>query len=398
MSDPAAWGMPPFGAPPAWAPPPKPGLIPLRPLTFGQLLGTPFQALRRHVGALFGPALLIQVIVLFSTIAIVGAASGLFAYRLAQATDADRGAITAGGIGTIILSALIAIALNVIGNGLLQGLVVIAVANGTLGHKPRAGQLWAATRGRRWALAGFVAIVSLGFLVALLVPAGIAAAFVVPGITGGGGGLIALGAALGILAGLGVAVAAAWLWGKTSLAGSAIVLERLGIRRAIARSWSLTRGGFWRVFGAQILVIGICYVATQVIATPVSLILQFAVTAIFPTGTPSDLGSGDFDGGAAVLAIVLYGVLIVLSLIIGTLTAVIESATGVLLYIDQRMRREGLDLTLSRYVEDVQAGRPQTDPFATPAYPPAYAAPQFAQPSASPFPPMPPQPGDPWGR
>ncbi|MCL2514785.1 MAG: hypothetical protein FWD85_04705 [Microbacteriaceae bacterium] len=380
MSDPAAWGTPPFGAPPVWAPPPKPGLIPLRPLTFGQLLGTPFQAMRRHLGALFGPALLIQVATFFAALALVGAATGWFAYRLAQSTDADRGAIIAGGVGTVILSVLLTLALSVVGSGLLQGLVVIAVANGALGHKPRAGQVWAATRGRRWALAGFVALVSLGFLVALLVPAGIAAAFVVPGLTGTGGGpLVATGTALGVLTGLGVAVLAAWAWAKTSLAGSAIVLERLGVRAAIARSWSLTRGGFWRVFGAQALVVAICYVGSQVISTPVALLLQFGLTLAFPTGQPSDI-----SGGGVAMVLVLYGVLIVLSLVIGTITSVVEAATGVLLYVDQRMRREGLDLTLTRYVEDVQTGRPPTDPFATPVF-------------SGPAPQVPPQPyGPPW--
>ncbi|MFC4245238.1 hypothetical protein ACFOYW_17855 [Gryllotalpicola reticulitermitis] len=379
MSDPTAWDSPRYGAPPGWAPPPRPGLIPLRPLTFGQLLGTPFQLMRRHVASLFGPALLIQVLVLFASLALVGSTTAWFAYRLAHAETSDRSAILAGGIATVALSALIAVALNVIGSGLLQGLVVIAVANGTLGHKPRAGQLWQATRGRRWALAGFVSIVTGGLLIALLIPAGIAAAVIAPGAsTGGSGAMIVVGVALAVLAGLGVAVLVAWLWAKSSLAGAAIVLERRGIRSAIARSWSLSRGAFWRVFGAQILVIGICYVATQIISTPVTLIAEFALQAAFPTGTPT---AAQFQTTAAAVAGVLYVVLMILTLIIGTVTAIIEAGTGVVVYIDQRMRREGLDLTLTRYVEDAQLGRPLADPFATPAF----LSPQFA----APYPPAP---------
>lgn len=367
MSDPTGWGAPQHGVPPAWAPPPRPGLIPLRPLTFGQVLGAPFQLMRRHIRSLFGPALLIQVVVLFGSLAIVGSASGWFAYRLARAAASDRNAIVAGGVAIVALSALIAVALSVIGSGLLQGLVVIAVANSALGHKPRARQLWQATRGRRWALAGFVGIVSGGFLVALLIPAAIAVGIIAPSAGGGGasGAAIVLGIGLSMLAGVGVMVLVAWLWAKTSLSSAAIVLERRGVRAAIARSWSLSRGGFWRVFGAQALVVCICYLATQVVSTPVAVIMQFAAQAAFPTGTPS---AAQFHSTAAVLAGVSYLILIVISLITGTITAVIEAATAVVIYIDQRMRREGLDLTLARYVEDVQLGRPLSDPFATPVF------------------------------
>lgn len=375
MSDPTAWGAPRYGQPPGWAPPPRPGLIPLRPLTFGQLLGTPFQLMRRHVKALFGPALLIQVLILFASLALVGSTSAWFAYRLARAEPADRSAILAGGIATVVLSALIAVALGIIGSGLLQGIVVIAVANGTLGHKPKAGQLWRATRGRRWALAGFVSITTCGLVVALLIPAAIAVGVIAPGAASGGasGAAIALGVVLALVAGLGVAVLAAWLWAKTSLAAAAIVLERRGIRAAIARSWSLSRGGFWRVFGAQALVICICYVATQLISTPVTLIAEFALQAAFPTGAPT---AAQVDSTGAALAGILYVVLIALTLIVSTVTSVIEAGAAVVVYIDQRMRREGLDLTLTRYVEAAQSAQPLMDPFATPDF----AAPRASAP------------------
>jgi hypothetical protein len=383
MSDPAAWQPPQYGASPSWTPPPKPGLIPLRPLSFGQLLGTPFQVLRRNAGALFGASVLIQVVVLLGSLVLVGAAVGLFAYRASMATDADRGAITAGGVASVILAGLVTVALSVIGSGVLQGIVVIDVANGTLGHRPRAAQLWRATRGRRWALAGFVAIVGAGFLVALAVLGGIVAALVIPGVSNGGGGgaaLVVAGVLVGLGGGLGFLVLAAWLWTKTSLAASAIMLERLGIRAAIARSWRLVRGGFWRVFGAQILVIMICYVAAQIINTPVSLAFQFAFQAAFPTGTPSSLTG--VDGTSLAIAASSYGLLLLLAVVIGSITGVIQAATGVVVYIDQRMRREGLDLVLTRYVEDRQAGRPLGDPFATPRFQPA--------PPMQPAPPFPP--------
>ena len=54
----------PGGAAPGWTPPPKPGLIPLRPLAFGTLLGAAFQVMRRNPRPTFGIALLLNGLVM----------------------------------------------------------------------------------------------------------------------------------------------------------------------------------------------------------------------------------------------------------------------------------------------------------------------------------------------
>ena len=59
---PPAYGQPAYGPlgaypPPGaggWTPPPKPGLLPLRPMGFGTLLWAPFRTLRRNPAATFG--------------------------------------------------------------------------------------------------------------------------------------------------------------------------------------------------------------------------------------------------------------------------------------------------------------------------------------------------------
>jgi hypothetical protein len=369
MSAPAAPTPPQYGVSPAWAPPPKPGLLPLRPLTFGQLLGTPFQVIRRNGRSLIGPAVLIQVVSTLSSVLVMGVVVGVFADRMARASGSDESAIIAGGIAAIVLAALVALAISITGSGFLQGVVVIDVANGALGHRPRAGQLWRATHGRRWALAGYLALMAAGYFLAFVILGGIVAALIAGGTASSGGGrtaLITIGIVFGIVGGLGFLVLVAWVWTKTSLAGAAIMLERLGVRTGIARSWALTRGGFWRVFGAQILVILICNVATQLISTPLAFVFEFAFTLAFPTGTPTSFA--DSDVTLVVVAAASYGLLLLFSLVIGAVTAVIQSSAAVVVYIDQRMRREGLDLVLARYVEDRQTGRPLGDPFATPEF------------------------------
>lgn len=94
-SGPPLWG-PPQGGPPDWgAPahntygvlppyrqhhyvaPPKPGIIPLRPLMFGEILDGSFQAIRRNAKAMLGAALLAQTLaaVLLAVLTAFSAAS-----------------------------------------------------------------------------------------------------------------------------------------------------------------------------------------------------------------------------------------------------------------------------------------------------------------------------------
>jgi hypothetical protein len=125
------------------------------------------------------------------------------------------------------------------------------------------------------------------------------------------------------------------------------MLERLSLRAAIARSWSLTGGYFWKTLGILLLVAVIVGVATNIVTAP----FQFLITigASFITGT------GDL-GAYVTTMLIGYLLLIVITVVFGALAAVIQSATPVLLYLDLRMRKEGLDLELSRFVEARQAG------------------------------------------
>ena len=57
---------------------------------------------------------------------------------------------------------------------------------------------------------------------------------------------------------------------------------------------------------------------------------------------------------------------LILSLLIGAITAVVQAALIAVIYIDLRMRKEGLDLELERYVELGDAGRAVDDPYRAP--------------------------------
>ncbi|WP_166404682.1 glycerophosphoryl diester phosphodiesterase membrane domain-containing protein [Labedella endophytica] len=344
----------PVGAPAGWAPPPKPGLIPLRPLGFGTLLGAPFQAMRRNPKATFGSALLVQGVTIVLSILIIGSVTWWTVSRITSAAPEDRDAITAGSVLAIILAALIPLAVSVIGTVMVQGVVVAEVARGSLGEKLTLGQVWRAAAPRLWALVGWTMLASLVTLIAFGVLAGIVWAIIAVSTD-----LVGLGVAIAVLGVLGLLVVLAWLGTKLAIVPSIIVLERAPVFQAVGRSWRLTRGYFWRTLGVLALITIILNVASQVVTTPISLLMGIGGGLIDPTGSTQ---------GAAITTFVLtYILLILVSLIVAAVVSVVQAAAIALIYIDLRMRTEGLDLELVRFVEARQSGDASVpDPFPLP--------------------------------
>lgn len=332
----------------AWAPPPRPGLIPLRPLTFGTLLWAPFQVLRRNPRATFGSALLIQSVLTLVTVIVVGLVTAWSLGRIDSAPTADLEAVTAGATLTIILSILVPLALQLIGSALLQGVIVVEVARATLGQKLRLAALWRVAGKRLWILVLWTVMLVGVLFVAVVVLAGLVTVLVILG-----DGFVALAVIVGIFGGLGLLALGFWLSTKTALVPSLIVLEHLGIRAAIARSWRLIRGYFWRTLGIQLLVAVIVSIVAQVVTTPLSLVFTYAFGLVDPNAALE----------AYLPSISLYVLTLFIALVFGAVAAVVQSATTVLIYIDLRMRTEGLDLELQRFVESAPADGSVPDPY-----------------------------------
>lgn len=337
--------------PGGWAPPPKPGLLPLRPLSFGTLLWAPFKTLRRNPAATFGSGLVVQLATALITAAVIVPVS-IFAFsRIAQAPVEEQDAVATGSISLLLLTMLVPLAVSVVASAFLQGVMVVEVATGTLGERLGFGALWRRAARRIWPLIGWTALVAAAVLlfVALAVAVIVAAIAVADPFT------VIITIVLVLIAGLGVAVLAAWLGTKLALVPSVIVLEGLGIRAAIRRSWRLTDGYFWRTLGTLLLVGLILNVAAQVVVQPISLVGSFLAVIIDPTGT----------GTALTITIVTTAITFLLSLVIGAITSVVQAGLVAVIAIDLRMRKEGLDLELQRYVEARDAGSPVGDPYAT---------------------------------
>ena len=341
-----------------WTPPPRPGLFPLRPLPFGTLFGTPFRVLRHNPRATVGGALIVRLITTVATVLIVGLSAAFAVLRIA-ATDQDSGPdaqlITAGSIAILAVALLISIVVSLIGTALVQGLVASEVARGALGEKLTLRALWHATRGRRWRLIGWTVLLAAAAVASI--------------------GLVALGAAASALAGswlatvlvvvlavAGLGVLWVWVGTKTALVPSVIVVEKTGIFSALARSWRLTDRSFWRTFGTLALVAVVCSAATSIVTIPLQLIYTIMISVISPTGSLQ-------SGNAITVTIVYYVITLIVDVLLGSVVSVVEAATATTVYLDLRMRREGLDADLRRVVDERAAGiRDERDPFATPVW------------------------------
>ncbi|WP_134503929.1 hypothetical protein [Cryobacterium glaciale] len=342
-----------------WAPPPKPGLIPLRPIGFGTLLGASFQVLRRNPKATFGSGLIVQAALMLVTVVIVGLVTFWAIDRIDSAPLDQKDAVTAGSVLIGALSLIVPVALSLIGSALLQAVIVVEVARATLGEKLRLGALWRRAATRLWPLTLWTLLLTLALLIGVAVIAGIVVLLVSVGDVAG----IVAGVLVGVFGGLLLAAASAFIYTKTSAVPSLIVLEKFSVRASVVRSWSLTRGYFWRTLGVLLLVGLIVQVISQIVTTPVSLLFGVGTVLVDPTGA--------FAEQSSILSVIVS---LIIAIPVAAVAAVVQSAAVALIYLDLRMRKEGLDLELARYVESAMQGGDVPDPYLAPAASGGYPA------------------------
>ncbi|RIX28757.1 DUF7847 domain-containing protein [Amnibacterium setariae] len=331
--------------PQAYTPPPKPGLVPLHPLSFGQLLGGAFQVIRYNPRATVAPALIISFL---QNLLVLGLTYGIGIAtfdRVERATnDADRAAIALGGAATGGAAALAVIVASVIATALLQGILTRVVADGVLGRRPTAGEALRAAGRRFWPLVGYSLLLGVIQLVLVLVLAASVVGLVVAfsGVANDIGILYAVLIAIPI--GLALLVVYGFFAVKFALAPSAIVLERKPVLASIRRSWTLTRRAFWRTFGLLALVTIMVSAAAQIVSLPFSILGSAIAGLLYPN-------SGGDVQSTLVTALVssIPGVLV--TVVVTGIGQIAQVGAIVLVYLDRRMRTEGLDLELRRFVE-----------------------------------------------
>ena len=317
---------------PAPPPPPaprleyRPGIIPLRPLTLGEIWSGVFATVRGNPGATLGLALLTTALALVPATALAiwlaGQDLGLAAVLSADAYSDATLASYVPGLAMWVVSLLLPL------------FVALVIGHAIQGRKVTLGQTWQQTRGRILPAIGTTLLIVAMFagviVVVLLAAAGIWA-------SGDGAGSVALT----VLLVVGFAAAAVYLWVKVSFAVSIVVLESAGPRRAVRRSWGLTGGRpFWRIFGIRLLTAIVASIVGSIVATPIGLIALFAAD----------------DPDATSMAWVLPLTQAVSLLVQGVLVTPFVSGVDSLLYVDQRIRREGLDVQLMQQLPTSPSG------------------------------------------
>jgi len=204
----------------------------------------------------------------------------------------------------------------------LTGLLTVAVSRSVLGQTVTIGEVWSNYRGR----VGLVVLFTIGLAIATTLVLGVFVAVVVLAATNGAQ---AAAIAIGLVGLVLVLVADFWLLVRTLLIPAAIMLEGAGLRSAIRRGWTLTRGSYWRLLGIYLLTSIIVGFVSGIITVPASLISTF-------------VSHGDLT---AFSSLVINAIANIIAL---TMTTVFTAAVIALLYIDVRMRREGLDVELAR--------------------------------------------------
>ncbi|MFS0893324.1 glycerophosphoryl diester phosphodiesterase membrane domain-containing protein [Microbacterium sp. 179-I 3D3 NHS] len=343
-----------------WTPAPKKGVIPLHPLTFGMLLGKAFAALRHNPKVLFGFAVVIQLVVVIATAGIMGVVLFTTFSRLSTVSPAspDFEAVLA---GTIAINAIAGILLGLASiafTAMMQGVVAAEIGFASVGVKASLRMLWRRMAPAFWRLAGFASLAVIAVFGVFTVVALIIGAF----IAGGLGGTVEM---VGLIVLVVLLVAAAfiplsiWLSTKLMLVPSILVLERARLRDALVRSWRLTRGRFWVAFGVAFLISAIMGLAMQVVSLPVAMLSSLLGSVVAPTGA--------VEPGAVIAFVVTLLAPQVLVLVLQAITLVVQSTGAALVYLDCRMRYEGLDQTLIAHVERRELGWSDDqlgDPFA----------------------------------
>lgn len=343
-----------------WTPAPKKGIIPLHPLTFGMLLGKAFAALRHNPKVLFGFAVAIQLVVVIATAAVMGLVLFTTFSRLSTVSPSspDFEAVFAGTVAINLIAGLAVGLASIAFTAMMQGVVAAEIGYAAIGVKATLRMLWRRMAPAFWRLAGFASLSVVAVFGLFVIVAAIAAGFLAGGM-GDGVELVGLVVLVVILIALACIPLAVWLTTKLLLVPSILVLEHARFREAFVRSWRLTRGRFWVAFGVTFLISAIMGLAAQVVGIPATLLSSLLGSVVAPTGAEEPTAIVGY-----VLTLIAPQILL---LIIQAITLVVQSTGSALVYLDCRMRYEGLDQTLLAHVERRELGWTDEqlgDPFA----------------------------------
>uniref|UniRef100_UPI002028A56B DUF7544 domain-containing protein n=1 Tax=Actinotalea sp. C106 TaxID=2908644 RepID=UPI002028A56B len=322
----AQYGQP--GAAPGYRPPPvQRGIVPLRPLGMGEIFDGAFRSIRDNPRVMFGvSAIVVTLSVLLETF-VQWYSFGFLGDSLSAPVDQQADMLLGDVVGLAGGSAL-SVVVSLVSTTLLTGLLIVSVSRSVIGQRVSLADAWQRVRPQLWRL---LLLTLLVMLLLLVVPA----VWI--------GAVVALAAAeqwgpmfvVLLVGGVGVLVWSLWISVRTLLATPALMLEEQRVVAGLKRGWELSRGSFWRLLGIYLLV-------TVIVATVAGII-------VYPAAMVPVVMQLDPFGGAS-LAITA-----VAAILASVLTTPFLASVVALLYIDLRIRREGLDVELARAAESAAA-------------------------------------------
>jgi hypothetical protein len=298
--------------PPGWAPRApehQPGVIPLRPLSIGDLFSGIFATIRGHWRPLLGVSAAAAAVMTIGALLVMLAADPVARAFLALATldqdattDEAQVALEAFADSVIDFAPwlILLFALNLVLSAAVEAGTAIVVSKAVLGETAETSEVFS----RVLRLLPRLLVLSL---------------------------LMAVSIGVGLFLCLIPGIVLYFLWFG---APTAVALEDVSPITALRRSATLMGRSFWRVVGILLLIQIVYGVAFQVISTPVSFLTS---AGIFGSGTT-------YSDGAVDLMLFSY----LLLMLAGVLTYPFIAVARSLEYLDLRMRQEGLAESLVR--------------------------------------------------
>ncbi|MEV1201567.1 glycerophosphoryl diester phosphodiesterase membrane domain-containing protein [Microbispora rosea] len=311
---------------------PRPGIIPLRPLTLGDILDGTIKLIRSNPKATLGLSAIVAAVTGIPAAIGQAISFGSLGDLMADPYAAETASAPIAGLAAQYIGTIISYVMTFVGTTVLTGVLTRVLGRAVFGGRITVGEAWRLARSRVLALFGLVLLQALILLLPLLA---LVAVFVIMVAAGAFDSMDGAAAGLGVLVGLLFFLAyipyLLFFYTRLSLSAPAIVLEGRGVTDAMSRSWRLVKGDSWRVLGILLL--------TAILAAIISGVLAIPFT--FGGSLLGMLNSGS-AGGTVIAALLLAVGQVIASMI----TYPFQAGVTGLLYADRRMRAEAFDLVL----------------------------------------------------
>lgn len=291
----------------------KPGIVPIRPLGVGDMIGGAFSLIRFNTKATLGMTFAVAAV---AGVFMFGLSALFSAFNLAfidEATGMSSGAMLTNFVLPLVI-------------GLLMGPLTVVAVQAVRGNKISPKDAWQTFRphlGKYILYFLLLSVITLG-LTALIVFIAVA---LITAMDASGWAIL-----LAVLLILGLILAFMYLYVKLLAAVPVIANEGLGPIQAIKRSWKLVQGGFWRTLGAYLLMSLIIQLIATVISLPIGIVVVLLGTIFVSTAS-----------AAASLTYLMTTLVQVIAVIV---SSPLSAALVALVYVNQRIRTEGYDIEI----------------------------------------------------